>query len=678
MLQEQVIILESECHKYSELEHDKIKPLLEKLNQLEIENVQLRDQGDEMGAEIESLNSQLMNLRCKGTSSPVHNLDESMENNFSAFWDGNGCGAKRRNNGSPSKDVGLCNSSLSSNSPRLGKIRRLPKNFEERPTSSESGFSTEVEYSDNPLCSSPSESKEIKRLQAKIIFLEEILQQNNITVPTDDNLVWTDVNNVLLLKSRLKCLEYIIHEIKKEFQTFETEDSDVKLMIEKLSKMIVQEDMLGSKISEMRKNDLLQEKILLETSRNSGENKKSDIEATVEKLEAQNKELIEKCSELENCIDLLKNEYEKCEDYWANKLDEERQIFEQEQSQSNEKFAELFHKMSEYEEQFAQQDSRLPPIVETFNLEKQFTDLEEEYDNYKSEVEELIISKDEEIALLKQKLTELALEKQNRNTYDIGIQVDELNEYSIIAGKMMQLTSHVVECTNFSTSNATFGEWTTSDSSPDNKAVYFPSDTSKDRQDSPASTNFNNELHANLTWENTATLTLPSTSSSSIEKNSAPCRSKRTRKHERDTYQYKKSYLLSSKENCMGETSKEHSVPVLINSIQELNARRLHLEQRCRHLQIMLKEQHFHAERTLQKCWQIQQGERAELQYIMKHCQEKLEQNIRENKELCEKLAKTDILVKDLYVENSYLIANVQRLEQQRHFLAQCNTNNSL
>lgn len=40
-----------------------------------------------------------------------------------------------------------------------------------------------------------------------------------------------------------------------------------------------------------------------------------------------------------------------------------------------------------------------------------------------------------------------------------------------------------------------------------------------------------------------------------------------------------------------------------------------------------------------------------------------------------EQLARTDMLVKDLYVENSYLIANVQRLEQQCHLLAQTNTN---
>ncbi|KAK9877002.1 hypothetical protein WA026_016029 [Henosepilachna vigintioctopunctata] len=680
LLQEQVVILESECQKYSELEHEKIKPLLEKLNRLEIENGHLRDQSDEMGAEIETLNNQIMILRGKGSASPVRTLDESMENNILLFCDGNGCGSKRRNDESPSKDASLFNSNLNVSSPRLGKIRKIPKNAEERPTSSESGFCTEVEYSDNSFCLSPSaESKEIKRLQAKIIFLEQVLQQHNLTIPSDDDLetVWTNVNNVNELKCRVNCLESIINDIRQEFRKIEIKDGDTKPMIEKLSKMIVQDDLLGTKIYEMRKNNSeIKEKVCADVS-TATEDQKMDIAATMKQLEEQNKDLTEKCSELENCIDLLKNEYEKCEDYWANKLDEERQIFEQEQSQSNEKFVELFNKMSEYEEQFAQSDSRLPTIAETYNLEKQFTDLEEEYENYKSEMEILICSKDDEIVFLKQKLTELALDLQNRTTSDASVQVDELNEYTIIAGKMMQLTSHVVECSNFSPLEAIPGDWTASESSAENKAsqYYQPPDAMVGRQDSLDGTNA--KMQSNIKWghNDIQTSIFPSTSSSSVEKSSAPCRPKRTRKHERDAHQYKKCYLLGSKEDG---PSKEHNVPALLASIQSLNARRLHLEQRCRHLQVVLKEQHYQTERTLQQCWQNQQSERAEFHCMLKVSQEKLEQYMRAYKELSEKLTKTDLLVKELYVENSYLIANVQRLEQHRHILAQCSTNNSL
>lgn len=40
------------------------------------------------------------------------------------------------------------------------------------------------------------------------------------------------------------------------------------------------------------------------------------VEQNVLKLEEANRDLTTKCTELEDCIELLKNEYEKCEDYW--------------------------------------------------------------------------------------------------------------------------------------------------------------------------------------------------------------------------------------------------------------------------------------------------------------------------------------------------------------------------
>jgi hypothetical protein len=76
------------------------------------------------------------------------------------------------------------------------------------------------------------------------------------------------------------------------------------------------------------------------------------------------------------CLFLLK-EYEKCEDYWANKLEEERLLYDQEQKLSDEKFAELMTKIREYEEMFGTQEDnsvdsdRLSTIEERGSLEKQ-------------------------------------------------------------------------------------------------------------------------------------------------------------------------------------------------------------------------------------------------------------------------------------------------------------------
>lgn len=88
------------------------------------------------------------------------------------------------------------------------------------------------------------------------------------------------------------------------------------------------------------------------------------------------KQLIERCSELERSLDLLRAEYEECEDYWAAKLEEERQLFEQEQKISDDKLAELINKIAEYEELISPLDKsktngRLSPIDEKFNLEQQ-------------------------------------------------------------------------------------------------------------------------------------------------------------------------------------------------------------------------------------------------------------------------------------------------------------------
>lgn len=100
------------------------------------------------------------------------------------------------------------------------------------------------------------------------------------------------------------------------------------------------------------------------------------VTTNVELLEIEKKQLTERCQELERSLDLLKTEYEECEDYWAVKLEEERQLFEQEQKISDDKLAELINKITEYEELISPLDKsksngRLSPIEEKFNLEQQ-------------------------------------------------------------------------------------------------------------------------------------------------------------------------------------------------------------------------------------------------------------------------------------------------------------------
>lgn len=59
------------------------------------------------------------------------------------------------------------------------------------------------------------------------------------------------------------------------------------------------------------------------------ENNFTDMESTLSGLMSENNELKEKCRDLENCLEMMRVEYEKCEDYWQSKIDEERRIFDQ-------------------------------------------------------------------------------------------------------------------------------------------------------------------------------------------------------------------------------------------------------------------------------------------------------------------------------------------------------------
>lgn len=106
VLTEQIGALEGEKQKYMEIEQ--IEPLLAKLSALQVENAQLRDKNDEMVSEIECLSNQINTMRAKVSSTPTFgNHEQSSEDNISIVCEGVGLGSKRRNDESPSKDIGL-------------------------------------------------------------------------------------------------------------------------------------------------------------------------------------------------------------------------------------------------------------------------------------------------------------------------------------------------------------------------------------------------------------------------------------------------------------------------------------------------------------------------------------------------------------------------------------------
>ncbi|XP_066138947.1 ninein homolog isoform X1 [Euwallacea fornicatus] len=680
--------LETEKRKLSEIERQESELLLAKLTSLQIKNSELKDRNDEMESEIESLTNQVMSMKAKASSTPTRNyntLDQSLEEgNISMICEGVGLGAKRRSDYSPSKDIQLLR--MTDGSPRLGKVRkyyksRTPDNLEVPFTSSESGFDTEPESLSTSTC----DNEEINRLQAKVAFLEQVLLQNNIPVPTyEEN--ETSANATMQLTHRVKELEKIISDVKSEMNKMLIKESTqcancdiLRSVCKKLESTLI----LSS--SSVVQEDIGMDDTLDNAKKFSEQGCQTDlsialVERKVLKLEEENKELTTKCTELEDCVELLKNEYEKCEDYWQRKVDDERQYFEAEQKISGEKLNELLDKMREYEEQYANQDmldNRLPTISEA-DLEKQFTDLEQEYEDYKSYHEGELFKKEEEISILHERLAELELKQQEMQ--ETVLQAGADAEEQRVMNKMKNFTSYVIEST------CRFSEEMVP---PDQKpSIAFSSlnwEKSTARSETDASTT---SSLPPATWvfnsqTNNGPLSLGNMSPSTSSQNYTPCRPKRTRKHDKNIYK-KNNVEKDNRKTESGNVQQEPTSPSYQNSKQgeqtvalpisafnNIMGRKNYLEQRVRHLQICLKQQHVHNEQALHYYWQQFRGERVELQAKLKFCQERLEQQMRICNEQLDKLQRNDLFVKDLYVENAYLFANVERLEKQCRMLAQ-------
>ncbi|KAI5745294.1 hypothetical protein M8J76_009871 [Diaphorina citri] len=142
-----------------------------------------------------------------------------------------------------------------------------------------------------------------------------------------------------------------------------------------------------------------------------------------ETVKAEKEDAEERCKDLTHCLEQMKVEFERLEDYWTGKMDDERKLFEQEQAISTEKYIELELKINEYAELFSKVDedaemiqntslafksiNKLPTIDETEMYEKQVLDLEEEFAEYKANMQETLRQKDDVIRELNQALRQL-------------------------------------------------------------------------------------------------------------------------------------------------------------------------------------------------------------------------------------------------------------------------------
>lgn len=156
---------------------------------------------------------------------------------------------------------------------------------------------------------------------------------------------------------------------------------------------------------------VLKSKIVkLETELNAAKEKTTD-EGDAMATGDDGKTHVERIQELEASLEQMQKEYEACEDYWQGKLNEERQLYEEEQRISDEKFTELLKKMSEYEEQFSastdKDDGRLSPIEEKCQLEQQYADLETETEEFREHARQIFEEKQQELEQLQTRVKEL-------------------------------------------------------------------------------------------------------------------------------------------------------------------------------------------------------------------------------------------------------------------------------
>ncbi|XP_019761673.2 blastoderm-specific protein 25D [Dendroctonus ponderosae] len=529
-----------------DLNKDK-QQLLERVGVLEADKLQLSELKRQ---ESEMLLAQLTTLQMK--TSQLKDRNDEMEAEIETLMT-----MKGKANCTPTRSFNTLDQSMEEEEEEDEvPSRPAPAGKVDAPfASSESGFDTEPESLSTSTC----DPDEVHRLQAKVAFLEQVLAQHNVPVP-----VFQSGNSGISLSERVRELEQVIEDTKRA-----------------ISRPVAQQGC---------QTDV------------------DEVEATVRRLEQENRDLVAKCTELDDCVELLRTEFEKCEDYWQSKVNEERQLFDAEQRVSGDKLNDLLDKMREYEEQYAQQDlldSRLAPIAETAHLEKQFTDLEQEFEEYKASHEEELFRKEEEISILNGRLSELQLQQT------------DAEERRVLA-KMSTFTSYVIE----NTSRA-------------------PADMQ------PA---------AEPSWSTNAT-------------SQTPCRPKRMRKHDKTLYQKSGADKEGASKKSPEPTEQNVVLPLCV--FNNLIGRGDHLQESVRHLQRCMKQQHYHNEQTLQRFWQQFMGERAELQAKLKYCQEKLDQQMRLCSEHLDKLQRNDLFVKDLYVENAYLFANVERLEKQCRMLAQ-------
>ncbi|RVE45310.1 hypothetical protein evm_010015 [Chilo suppressalis] len=142
--------------------------------------------------------------------------------------------------------------------------------------------------------------------------------------------------------------------------------------------------------------------VVVDVDRGAADSQEKELALVVRKYEDEKRKDDETIRELEASLEQMRDEYERCEEYWARKLDDERAAHDRERRAGDERLAELLARVADYERSFAGgRAPTLPPIEERAALEAQAADAERELAECRARAAGELRARDDELRRLR-------------------------------------------------------------------------------------------------------------------------------------------------------------------------------------------------------------------------------------------------------------------------------------
>ncbi|KAH8324131.1 hypothetical protein KR074_000488 [Drosophila pseudoananassae] len=602
----------------SEDKEEEMLQMMEKLAALQMENAQLRDKTDELTIEIESLNVELTRSKGKGKK---QDKPEKLEDQEAAAT------ATKRRGDSPSK------THLTEESPRMGKQRKCTEG--EQSDASNSGDWLAL---NSELKRSQSQDEELTNLRQRVADLEKELKE-------------AKEGRSLSPESRSKDLEASLEQMQRAYEDCEdywqSKLSDERQMFEKERQIYEDEQQESDK-----KFTELMEKVREYEEQFSKDGRLSPIDER-DMLEQQYVELEAEAAQLRsNSMRMLE---EKAQEIGS--LQSEIEDLRQRLGESVEILTGACELTPEAVAQMSAEAGKSPASSPISYLWLQST--------IQEPVKSFVAGSGDDADGAASAINPLGGSPSHKATSRNNLTTSET---SIFSTTPFDSSPSGPSPTNSGTTNV---------SSSAHPGSSGPAPISKPkRAQSPQQVQSEGEIAdcetsstaSNKSFDTHSVVSTSKTSCLSHEKCSSPSVLKEELKR-------LKFFELSLKEQIKDLSLQRDGLVMELQQLQEARpvlekayARTTHptlqqrlnqLELRNRHLQNVIKQQQQYTESLMQQSWRQHQVDLNELHG-------RIEAQSVMLAEQTQRLQSADILVKDLYVENSHLTATVQRLEQQR------------